>query len=160
MNLLINLTIGSLLSIIDLCLISHYLNNNLNLKSAIQFKCSIKMLMNLLSFFILELANCLSINYILKLILIFISIFLVGINNQSNYRKNLKISILYVFVNLLIHIIISYLFSWIFNTTFSTIGENYLMSYTLLVICIEKYIIFILISIHNNKLINKLYMPF
>lgn len=148
MIILINLIVGIILSTTDLYIINYYmcLKNKFKRDKTYQQR-----IIFITSFILLLFINYPTIANIMKLILIILVAYLIGLLYNSSHIQNIKNSIIYLFINLIIHVIISCIFSWIFNITFNTTYINYFISYTLLINCIKRYVLFIGLSVFNEK---------
>ncbi len=152
MNLLMNLIIGSLLSIIDLYLITIYFD--INIISIFKMKIGIfKYIILIFSIFLLMLANSIIKAYPITILFTFLSIILLLTICKGTFKENTKQIILFLILKIFLTVSITLTFSWIFNISLSTIYFHHFISYTVLIYFIEKYVFYIcIILLSKNKI--------
>lgn len=145
MDSIINFIINCILSIIDLYLINFYiLNYNYRTdenKKYLRFN-----ICNFICFIILVFLNIFSPNYIICIFTKIIVILLQLFSKNLFFLNNLKIIFYYIILETIIHLLCHFIFSWIFDTIIISSYPKFVLSYILLVLLIEKYIIYTLFA--------------
>ena len=159
MDSIINFIINCILSIIDLYLINFYILNY-NHKADENTKYFKLNLSNTMCLTILTLSNSLSTSFIISIFITIILFVLQLIFNHLSFLNNLKSIFYFLILKVIIHFTCHLIFTWIFDAQIVNYYLNFLFSYILLVLLIERYVIFMIISLYYNNLSNRKFYYF
>ncbi|WP_028043602.1 sensor histidine kinase [Candidatus Stoquefichus massiliensis] len=142
MNMLINLIIGIILSLIDLYLIELYLNVLLFKQQNTNF-CNKTIIHYLIPLTLLFISNCITMNYVIKIILFIVAVCCMIFKYIKINFSNVKNTFYFIMLRIVINITITLLFSWILNIPIKFTTYHHLISYNLLVNLLERYTMFL-----------------
>lgn len=159
MDSIINFIINCILSIIDLYLINFYILNynhiaDENTKYLKQNTCNFICLIVL--FYINSILPGLIFNIIILTVLLILQLF----SNHLLLLPNLKFILIFISLKSIIDIICHLTFSWIFDTIILNFYSDYIVSYILLVLFIERYIMYTIFTVYFKCLIGKRFYHF
>lgn len=149
MTTVFNIAFNSLLICIDLYLITFYYQN-VTETSKHNMTMAIKNLLYVCSFILLLIANTILKSFPITLLFLWLICYVMTYNYKASSIRKIKLASTFILVKIIINILISIIFSWIFNTALTISITFHLISYVCLVMLIERYIFFLLISIHTN----------
>lgn len=149
MNLLFNIIIGIILSLLDFYLINFYVKTHMDITKYPKEKSLI--FRYFIIFILLIISNCHIKNYLLKLLFNLLSIII----NINAYRKmtikDFKFSLLYLMFISIIHFITILLFSYLFNISLLTYYFHYPLPLTFLVLIFNRYLVYIVLLLSKYK---------
>lgn len=155
MDSIINFIINCILSIIDLYLINFYILNYNHKADENTNYLKINM-NNLICLFILIFLNATSPGFIVSILITINILILKLILSQYTLLEFLKIITLFIGLKFIIYIFSHLVFSTIFDTPIISYYSDYLLSYILLVMSIERYLMYSIFLIHFNYLTTKI----
>lgn len=147
MNILMNLIIGIVLALIELYLI-YFHTKNMVIKLNLENNTTSSNSAYIICYILLLISNCIINDYILKLFILIITLYIINISYKICIRNIIQITFTFLFLQFLTEFAITSMFSWLFNTSLSTLYINYFLSYAMLTILIEKYSLYFILSIY------------
>lgn len=153
MNIVFNILFNSLLISIDLYLITFYYHNTIK-SSDINVSTIIKNLIFICSFITLFITNIVLKSYSITLLFLCFICYAMTFLYKIEPLRRIKLTFSFILVKIVINSIISFSFSWIFNTPLTITIVYHLVSYVCLVMLIERYILFLIISLYTKVSLN------